>query len=116
MFSRGKEHAIFRNLGPAKPRSREHAISGDLEPAKPRSREHAIFGNLEPAKPRSHERAEVWDLAPAESRTSEDGKFGSLPEVCFGSRERGIHEPVGSKVKVVVPKSPGLECELVAGL
>jgi hypothetical protein len=27
-----------------------------------------------------------------------------------------IHEPVGSKVKVVVPKSPGLECEVVAGL
>jgi hypothetical protein len=100
MFFRGKEHAIFRNLGPAKPRSREHAI----------------FGDLEPAKPRRHERAEVWDLAPAESRTSEDGKFGSLPEVCFGSRERGIHEPVGSKVKVVIPKSPGLECELVAGL
>jgi hypothetical protein len=131
-FFRGKEHAIFRNLGPAKPRSREHAIFGNLEPAKPRSREHAIFGNLEPAKPRSrehaifrnlepakprsHVRAEVWNLAPAESQISEDGKFGSLPEVCFGSRERGIHEPVGSKVKVVVPKSPGLECELVAGL
>jgi hypothetical protein len=29
---------------------------------------------------------------------------------------REIHEPVRSKVKVVVPKSPGLECELVAGL
>jgi hypothetical protein len=27
-----------------------------------------------------------------------------------------IHEPVRSKVKVVVPKSPGLECELVADL
>jgi hypothetical protein len=27
-----------------------------------------------------------------------------------------IHRLVGSKVKVVVPKSPGLECELVAGL
>jgi hypothetical protein len=27
-----------------------------------------------------------------------------------------IHEPVRSKVKVVAPKSPGLECELVAGL
>jgi hypothetical protein len=26
-----------------------------------------------------------------------------------------IHEPERSKVKVVVPKSPGLECELVAG-
>jgi hypothetical protein len=27
-----------------------------------------------------------------------------------------IHELVRSKVKVVVPESPGLECELVAGL
>jgi hypothetical protein len=27
-----------------------------------------------------------------------------------------IHEPVRSKVKVVVSKSPSLECELVAGL
>jgi hypothetical protein len=37
-------------------------------------------------------------------------KFGS--EVANGE----IHEPVRSKVKVVVSKSPGLECELVAGL
>jgi hypothetical protein len=29
---------------------------------------------------------------------------------------RGIHELIRSKVKVVVSKSPGLECELVAGL
>jgi hypothetical protein len=29
---------------------------------------------------------------------------------------REIREPVRSKVKVVVPKSLGLECELVAGL
>jgi hypothetical protein len=28
----------------------------------------------------------------------------------------GIHELVRSKVKDVVSKSPGLECELVAGL
>jgi hypothetical protein len=27
-----------------------------------------------------------------------------------------IHEPVRSKVKAIVPKSSGLECELVAGL
>jgi hypothetical protein len=40
--------------------------------------------------------------------------------ICQKSRSevanREIHEPVRSKVKVVVPKSPGLECELVAGL
>jgi hypothetical protein len=48
-FSGGKAHAIFKHLGPVKPRSREHAIFGNLGPAKPRSREHAILGNLEPA-------------------------------------------------------------------
>jgi hypothetical protein len=36
----------------------------------------------------------------------------SSSEVAHGE----IHEPVRSKVKVVVPKSPGLECELVASL
>jgi hypothetical protein len=29
---------------------------------------------------------------------------------------REIHEPLRSKVKVAVPKSPGLGCELMAGL
>jgi hypothetical protein len=36
----------------------------------------------------------------------------SVSEVANGE----IHKPVRSKVKVVIPKSPGLECELVAGL
>jgi hypothetical protein len=73
-----------------------------------------IFGDLEPAKSRSREHAKIWDLEPAKSRISEDGKFGNPSEVKFGSRERGDSRAVRSKVKVVVPKSPGLECELVA--
>jgi hypothetical protein len=47
----GREHAIFRDLGPAKPQGRKHAIFRNLEPAKLQGRKHAIFGNLGPAKP-----------------------------------------------------------------
>jgi hypothetical protein len=52
---------------------------------------------------RSHE---FWRVANSGTRRE------SCSEVANGE----IHEPVGSKVKVVVPKSPGLECELMAGL
>jgi hypothetical protein len=97
---RDKALAIFRNLGPAKPRSREYAI----------------FGDLESAKPRRHEHAKTWKLELAKLRTSGDGKFGNCRKPGSEVANGEIHEPVGSKVKVVVPKSPGLECELVAGL
>jgi hypothetical protein len=59
---------------------------------------------------------------PAKSRNRESAKFRNLLEVKFGSHdtrrfpEWGDHEPVRSKFKNVVPKSPGLVCELVAGL
>jgi hypothetical protein len=102
-----KAFAIFRNLGPAKPRSREHAIFRNLVPAKPRSRGHAIFGNLESAKPRSHEHAKVWNLESAKSRTSEDGKFGSLSEVWFGSRERGNSRTSEKQSQSCRPKKSG---------
>jgi hypothetical protein len=46
----GRDHAIFRDLGPTKPQGREHAIFGNLGPAKPRSHEHAGAWNLESAK------------------------------------------------------------------
>jgi hypothetical protein len=69
----GRKHAVFRNLGPAKPQGREHAIFGNLGPAKPQGREHAIFGNLEPAKTRSCEHAGAWNVESAKSRISEDG-------------------------------------------
>jgi hypothetical protein len=52
---------------------REHAIFRDLGPAKPHGREHAIFGNLEPVKSRSREHAKAWNLESAKSRISEDG-------------------------------------------
>jgi hypothetical protein len=61
----GREHAIFRNLGPAKPQGREHAIFRNLGPAKPQGREHAIFGNLEHAR--------ACNLESAKSRISEGG-------------------------------------------
>jgi hypothetical protein len=46
-------------------------------------------------------------------RAIDSGIFrGSNSEVGHGD----IHEPARSKVKVVIPKSPGFECELVADL
>jgi hypothetical protein len=104
---RDKALAIFRNLGPTKPRSRKHAIFRNLGPAKPRSREHAIFGNLESAKPRSHEHTKVWNLEPVKSRTSEDGKFGNLSEVWFGSRERGNSRTSEKQSQSCRPKKSG---------
>jgi hypothetical protein len=103
---RDKALAIFRNLGPAKPRSCKHAIFRKLGPAKPRSREHAIFGNLESAKPRSHEHTKVWNLEPAKSRTSEDGKFGN-PEVWLGSCERGNSQTSEKQSQRCRPKKSG---------
>jgi hypothetical protein len=89
-----------------------------------------------------HKHAEAQNLELAMARTSEDGRFGNLSRAQFGSHARGhaqtdgearpiresakdsVRESRGktftnrrrSKVKVVVPKSPGLECELVADL
>jgi hypothetical protein len=89
-----------------------------------------------------HEHAEARNLELVMARTSEDGRFGNLSRAQFGSHARGhartggearairkstedsVRESRGkkftnlrrSKVKIVVPKSPGLECELVADL
>jgi hypothetical protein len=51
----------------------EHAIFRNLEPAKPQGREHVIFGNLEPSKSRGREHARAWNLKSAKSRIWEDG-------------------------------------------
>jgi hypothetical protein len=75
-----------------------------------------MIWNLELAEPRKREHATVWNLEPAKSRTSEYGRFGNPSGVWFEGHEQGIHEQVRNKVKVVVSKSPGLGCELVAGL
>jgi hypothetical protein len=116
VFFRGKAFAIFRNLESAKPRNREHAIFGNLEPANPRGRGRATFRKLEPVKLRSREHAKVCNLEPAKSRTSGDGNSRICRRSGSEVTNREIHELVRSKVKVVVPKSPGLGCELVAGL
>jgi hypothetical protein len=89
-----------------------------------------------------HEHAEAQNLELAMAPNSEDRRFGNLLRTQFGSRARGHARTGGearpirefaedsnresrgktftnqwiSKVKVVVPKSPGLECELVADL
>jgi hypothetical protein len=86
-------------------RSCEHAIFRDLEPAKPQGRKHAIFGNLEPAKSRSHENAKTWKLELVKLRTSGDGKFGNLSEAWFGSRERGDSRTSGKQSQSCPKKS-----------
>jgi hypothetical protein len=117
-------------------------IFGSLEPVKPRIRESVKFGNLDSVKKWGHEHAEARNLELTMARTSDDGRFGNLSRALFGSHARGhartggearpiresVEDPVResrvktftnqrrSKVKVVVPKSPGLECELVADL
>jgi hypothetical protein len=77
---------------------------------KPRIRECAKFGNLSRAEFGSHERGHA--------RTSGEAKInsGNCWRPSSGVSGEDIHEPGRSKVKVVVPKSPGLECELVADL
>jgi hypothetical protein len=116
MFFRGKAFAVFWNLEPTKSRSRELAIIWNLELAKSRSRELAIIWNLEPAEPRSRDTqwSGISNLRSHEFRETGDSgiRWKSGSEVM----NKGIHEQVRSKVKVVVSKSPGLGCELVAGL
>jgi hypothetical protein len=123
-------------------RGREFTIFGSLKPVKPRIRECAKFGNLDSVKKWGHEHAKDRSLEHSMARTSEDGRFGNLSRAKFGSHARGhartsggakasresVEDPVQefhvktftnrgrSKVKVVVPKSPGLECELVVDL
>jgi hypothetical protein len=77
-------------------------------------------------------------ISTVDVRASENCRFGNLLKTLFGSQARGhsrtteeaksVEDLVRelwaktftnrrrSKVKVVVPKSPGLECELVADL
>jgi hypothetical protein len=59
---------------------------------------------------------------PAKPRNRRSAKFGNLLKFEFGVMtyedflDGEIHESVGSQVKDVVSKSPGLVCELVTGL
>jgi hypothetical protein len=91
--------------------------SGILNLRSLQSRERATIWNLEQMKLRSrefvktqrHEPAKSWNLEVCGRSSSEDTTGGDFSN-------GGIHEPGRSKVKDVVPKSPGLACELVAGL
>jgi hypothetical protein len=116
MFFRDKTFAIFRNRGPAKPRSHGHAIFRNLGPAKPRSRGHAISGILSPQSlgVMNTRKSRIPNRRSHELRKTENS--GICKKSGSGVANGEIHEPVRSKVKVVVPKSPDLECELVAGL
>jgi hypothetical protein len=123
-------------------RGRKFANAGTLRPAKSRVRGRAEFGKLGSAKMWSHEHAEARNLncwRPGCRRSSDSGVQWRLRSGLrrWGTREsaerwRPFRESAKdlirefwaktstnygrSKVKVVVPKSPGLECELVADL
>jgi hypothetical protein len=69
----------------------------------------------------------LWSLGVVNMRKSgiSNGRSHELQEtrnsrICWKSGSEvmngEIHEPVRSKVKVVVPKSPGLVCELMTSL
>jgi hypothetical protein len=124
-------------------RDRKLTIFGSLGHEKPRIRECVKFGDRGSVKRWSHEHAEAQNLELAIARTSEDGWFGNLSGTQFGTHARRHSRTNGEakaeignlsgdpvreshvkpftnqrrgKVKVVVPKSPGFECELVADL
>jgi hypothetical protein len=123
-------------------RCREFAIFGSLELVKPRIRECAKFGNLDSVKKWDHDHAEARNLELSMARTSEDDRFGNSSKTQFGSHARrhartdeeakadsgiyrgpssgvtheDIHEPAEKQSQSCCPKSPGLECELVADL
>jgi hypothetical protein len=123
-------------------RSRKFANSGSLGPAKSQIRGCAEFGNFDSVKRRSHEHAEARNLNCWWSEFQRFSDSGIWWRPCSGLRRYDTHEPAGkrkplresaedliqefwaktftnhgrSKVKVVVPKSPGLECEQVADL
>jgi hypothetical protein len=99
-------------------RGREFTIFGSLEPVKPRIRECAKFGNLDSVKKGGHEHAEARSLELSMARTSEKRRpvRESVEDPVREFHVKTFTNRGKSKVKVVVPKSPGLECELVADL
>jgi hypothetical protein len=119
----------------------EQSIRDDLESwtceaSESRTRDDLESWTCEGSESRTRDDLESWTCEASESRTYDDlesqtcgvTNFGVLGNsgICRRSgsgvmaREdftnRGIHEPLRSKVKDVVSKSPGLACELVAGL
>jgi hypothetical protein len=91
--------------------------SGILNLRSLQSRERATIWNLGQMKLRSREFMNTQRHEPAKSWNSEVCQRSSSEDTTRGDfLNGGIHEPIRSKVKDVVPKSPGLACELVAGL
>jgi hypothetical protein len=94
----------------------------NLEPAKPRSREPVKIWNHELAKPRSRESVKIRSHEPAKLRNRESVKFGNPLKSKFGScgvwrfpwmRDSWISKKPSQRRYL---KSPGLMCELLAGL
>jgi hypothetical protein len=138
MRSRSREPVKIRNLEPAKPWSHEPVKIWSLEPAKPWSREPVKIWNLESAKPWSREPVKIWNLESvnprsrepvkaqshehAKLRNRESMKFRNLLKFKFGGysawrfpwiRDSWISKKPSQRRRF---KSPGLMCELVAGL
>jgi hypothetical protein len=100
MFFRNRGFTIFGNQGLAKLQIRKHANFGELGSEKAESRTH---GSPEPR---------AGGGTNLEGRLIRESVGNSVRKSCtkiFTNRRR-------SKVKVVIPESPGFECELVAGL
>jgi hypothetical protein len=123
-------------------RGRKFTIFGSLEPVKPRIRECVKFGNLNSVKKWGHGHAEARTSSWRWRKLRRMADSGICREPSSEVTREDMHEPMKkrrpiresvedpvrelrvrtftnlrrSKVKVVVPKSPGLECELVADL
>jgi hypothetical protein len=117
-------------------RTHEDLESGTHEVSESRMRSGLDSRTLEASESRTRDGSESWTCKALKSRIREDPKPWTCEATNFGNlRNSGIwrrtssgvtvredflneniHELARSKVKVVVSKSPGLTCELVAGL
>jgi hypothetical protein len=90
-------------------------IFGGLEPAKPQIREYVKFGDCDSGICRGPSsgvtREDIHEPTKKQRLTRE-----SAGDPVRESRMKIFTNRQRSKVKVVVPKSPGFECELVADL
>jgi hypothetical protein len=117
-------------------RTHEDLESGIHEVSKSRVRGGLDSRTLEVSESRTHDGSESWTCSAQKLRIREYSKPWTCEAMNFGNlRNSGIswrtssgitvhedflneniHKPARSKVKVVISKSPGLACELVAGL
>jgi hypothetical protein len=117
-------------------RNHEDLESGTHEVSESRMRDGQESRTLEASESRTRDGSESWTCEASKSRIREDSKPWTCGATNFGNLWNSgiwwrtssgvtvredflngeIHELARSKVKVVVSKSPGLVCELVAGL